>query len=174
MTPKWTPEPRLFGSKQAVITTEISLFPSNMFQEKVKPTEAFTAAGMPPFIMPTWSYRLFLKDIFILLQLTDRKVFERKLSHPLCSFLWHPVLAWIRSYPNMSVTQRILGTLLLLSAIMIYLTYTPSDPTYFWTYWVCNSMSVSFLTEISDFWCPFLTYRHPRYFLRLNWPNRRQ
>lgn len=25
---------------------------------------------------------------------------------------------------------------MVLSAIMIYLTYTPSDPRYFWTYWV--------------------------------------
>lgn len=43
---------------------------------------------------------------------------------------------------NMSVTQRILGTLLILSAIMIYLTYTPSDPTYFWTYWVREEMAL--------------------------------
>jgi hypothetical protein len=50
-----------------------------------------------------------------------------------------------KSSSNMSATQRILSTLLLLSAIMIYLTYTPSDPTYFWIYWVLASiMNVTF------------------------------
>jgi hypothetical protein len=36
----------------------------------------------------------------------------------------------------MSVTQRILFTLSLLAWIMTYLTYSPSDARYFWTYWV--------------------------------------
>ena len=36
----------------------------------------------------------------------------------------------------MSVTQRILFTLSLLAWIMTYLTYSPSDSRYFWTYWV--------------------------------------
>jgi len=37
---------------------------------------------------------------------------------------------------NQTFRQNLLFTLMVLSAIMIYLTYTPSDSRYFWTYWV--------------------------------------
>ena len=35
----------------------------------------------------------------------------------------------------MSVTQKLLLTLLVLVSFMIFATYTPSDPIYFWMYW---------------------------------------
>ncbi len=44
----------------------------------------------------------------------------------------------------MSVTQSILRVLLVLSAAMIYATYTPSDPIYFWMYWCTIFVFLSF------------------------------
>jgi hypothetical protein len=36
----------------------------------------------------------------------------------------------------MTVVGNILFVLMFLSAVMTFLTYSPSDYTYFWTYWV--------------------------------------
>ena len=36
----------------------------------------------------------------------------------------------------MAFISNFLFTLMVLAAIMTYLTYSPSDYTYFWTYWV--------------------------------------
>jgi len=35
----------------------------------------------------------------------------------------------------MGVVRNLLATLLILAGIMIFATYTPSDPRYFWMYW---------------------------------------
>lgn len=38
----------------------------------------------------------------------------------------------------MSITQSILLLAILLSSIMVFLTYSPADYGYFWTYWVSS------------------------------------
>lgn len=40
----------------------------------------------------------------------------------------------------MSTVTRILTILLILSAIMIFLTYSPADNSFFWIYWVCFNL----------------------------------
>jgi hypothetical protein len=42
----------------------------------------------------------------------------------------------------MSVSQTILFTLMVLTAIMTFLTYTPLDKTNFWIYWVRTPRTV--------------------------------
>ena len=37
---------------------------------------------------------------------------------------------------KMSVTQNLLLFLMIIASVMVYLTYSPADYGYFWTYWV--------------------------------------
>ena len=53
------------------------------------------------------------------------------------------------SRATMSVIPKLLSTLMILSAIMIYLTYTPSDSTYFWIYWCAIFVFLAFANIIT-------------------------
>lgn len=58
----------------------------------------------------------------------------------------------------MSVSQSILFVLMILTAIMVFLTYSPVDATNFWIYWCTAFVFVAFGYLVDVLFCAHMTF----------------